>query len=302
VKWKKQPIPAPQPELRMKGLAMKLVIINTEIHRDTEGRYSLNDLHKAAGGAERHGPDRFLRLDQTQLLIDAISNSPDSENKNPLSSKTGRYGGSYGAKELVYAYAMWISPQFHLQVIRAYDALATGNLEKAQLTANATATAQKLSRTQVSIGLMLIRAAAQDLNYAPSAVLGAYQRLEAMTGIAGLLPAYAVDAPTVDAPPVGLSLVSSEPTKAIKFLLSDHGVEMSAAAFNQLLAKHGFLEEHTRPSSDGQTKKFWAVTDMEYGKNLTSPNNPRETQPHWYISKFPELLELVMPARLTVEA
>ena len=268
---------------------MKLVIASTDIHTDAEGRYSLNDLHKAAGGAERHGPDRFLRLDQTQLLVDEISNSPDLENKNPLSSKTGRYGGSYGAKELVYAYAMWISPKFHLQVIRAYDALATGDIEKAQRIA--AGTAQKLSRTQASIGLMLIRAAAQALNYAPSAVLGAYQRLETMTGIPGLLPAYAVDAPSD-----GLSAASSEPTKAIKFLLADHGVDMSAAIFNQLLAKHGFLEEHTRPSSDGQTKKFWAVTDMEYGKNLTSPNNPRETQPHWYISKFPELLELVMPA------
>ena len=263
---------------------MKLVIANIEIHQDAEGRYSLNDLHKAAGAEERHQPALFVRLEQTQALITEISNSTDSQSKNPLDSKSGRYGGSYGAKELVYAYAMWISPKFHLQVIRTFDEVATGKVGAGRTTT--------LTRNQVAAGILLLRSAAEDLRFAPSAVLGGYQRLEAQLGITGLLPAYAVDAPK------GSTTGSSEAPLSATELLKRHGVEMSSISFNRLLVNAGFLEEKTRPSSKGGEKSFKSVTDLEYGKNETSPNNPRETQPLWYPSKFAELLERVMPAKL----
>lgn len=102
-----------------------IVISDIRIHNDVEGRYSLNDLHKAAGGERRHEPSNWIALQQTSELIDEILNTGIPV-FNPMVSKKGRYGGTYACKELVYSYAMWISAAFSLKVIRAYDALVTG--------------------------------------------------------------------------------------------------------------------------------------------------------------------------------
>lgn len=147
-----------------------------------------------------------------------------------------------------------------------------------------------LSRNQVAASILLLRSAAEDLKFAPSAVLGGYQRLEAQLGVPGLLPGYAVDA-------ANTASGSSDETKAAGELLEQFGVGLSAIAFNRLLMQHGILQERERPSSTKGTKRFKVCVDLEYGKNLTNPNNPRETQPHWYVAKFPALLEKVLPPK-----
>lgn len=99
-----------------------LTIANTPIRRDDAGRYCLNDLHRAAGGESKHQPAFWLRNAQTQDLIRELGASADLQ--TPLSTvNDGLNNGTYVAKELVYAYAMWISAAFHLKVIRAYDAM-----------------------------------------------------------------------------------------------------------------------------------------------------------------------------------
>lgn len=98
-----------------------ITVLTTEIHL-TDGLYSLNDLHQAAGAEDKHRPTFFLRLDQTQALIEEIGKCADLH-IIPTKAVPGRNGGTFVCKELVYAYAMWVSPRFNLAVIRAFDAL-----------------------------------------------------------------------------------------------------------------------------------------------------------------------------------
>ena len=128
------------------------------------------------------------------------------------------------------------------------------------------------------------------LKPAPSSKMMMLAQIAANNGLdAKFLPGYAVDAAS-DA-----SGGSSMPTKSITALIKEKGISSTAAAFNRLLAAHGFLKTLTRVNSKREIVEFWGVTDkgLKYGKNLTSPQCPRETQPHWYVDRFIELAALV---------
>lgn len=101
--------------------ALTLVLDTIAIKQDTFGRYCLNDLHKASGGAEKDTPNRFFRLDTTDELVNELLQTPDMALAPLQLLRGGKTPGTYVAKELVYAYAMWISPKFHLKVIRFFD-------------------------------------------------------------------------------------------------------------------------------------------------------------------------------------
>lgn len=119
-----------------------------ELHLDGNGRYNLNDLHKVAGEAARHKPANFLRLETTKALIEALdsdrssdlrigqkagnsdrcsdlSNGQDLTNYAPVEVLQGGVTqGTFVAEELVYAYAMWVSPRFMLKVTRVLKQIA----------------------------------------------------------------------------------------------------------------------------------------------------------------------------------
>ena len=108
---------------------MKLNIATIDIRQDAHGRYSLADLHKAAGGEKRHLPSYWLTNKQTKETIAILE--AESRAGIPALPVASNSGGKYEERgtfvvwELVYAYAMWISPKFNLHVIRTFHTLQT---------------------------------------------------------------------------------------------------------------------------------------------------------------------------------
>ncbi|EGP8215502.1 KilA-N domain-containing protein [Escherichia coli] len=272
-----------------------MVIDGIEVRRDAYGRYSLNDLHRAAvvsgANARTKEPGKFLSSQQitelVQELIDSQNLGVGSFNETtqnlgskPVSKIEGRNGGTYVCKELVYAYAMWISPSFHLKVIRTFDMV--------------TSTPEKLSgqaADKMQAGVILLDFMRRELNLSNSSVLGACQKLQEAVGLPNLAPRYAIDAPA-DAHDG-----SSRPTLSLSALLKQYGIRLTANQAYHLMVKLGIVEQRERYSRTAinNIKKFWSLTakGCMFGKNITSPANPRETQPHFFESRFPELLKLL---------
>ncbi|ROO33408.1 BRO-N domain-containing protein [Pseudomonas sp. 7SR1] len=128
------------------------------------------------------------------------------------------------------------------------------------------------------------------LKPAPSSKMMMLAKIAANNGLdAKFLPGYAVDG----APDAAGG--SSMPTKSATALLKDNGIRCSPSGFNRSLAARGFLQQLKRKNSKGEMVDFWSVTEkgLQYGKNLTSPQCPCETQPHWYVDRFLELVALV---------
>lgn len=129
-----------------------LIVANLKVRQDNEGRFCLNDFHKAAinMGENRRTkePDKFLNTTRTKELLKLLiaesatqnlGSTLEAQNRasnfsfEPVIKKdTGSYKnrGTFVVKELVYAYGQFVSAEFDLHIIRAYDALVTNTLIK----------------------------------------------------------------------------------------------------------------------------------------------------------------------------
>ncbi|EEH0082173.1 KilA-N domain-containing protein, partial [Salmonella enterica subsp. enterica serovar Typhimurium] len=203
-----------------------MVIDGIEVRRDVHGRYCLNDLHRAAGGEQKYRPKYWLDNKQTRELIEQLFTEggiPSSEQNQsvrffqggsdtrslvraPVNTiRGGAEQGTYVCKELVFAYAMWISPSFHLKVIRTFDRITS-----------APQTSSGMAADKMQAGVILLGFMRKELNLSNSSVLGACQKLQEAVGLPNLAPQYAIDAPA------GALDGSSRPTLALSALLKQH--------------------------------------------------------------------------------
>ncbi|EPT8338513.1 hypothetical protein ASU80_20210 [Enterobacter hormaechei subsp. xiangfangensis] len=137
----------------------------------------------------------------------------------------------------------------------------------------------------IAAGLALLDGTRKLLHISDSSVLAGLRKLQSAAGLPDLLPGYAVDAPP------SATGGSSEPTSSLRQLLAEHGITLSPQKAYARLAELGIVEQKRRTSTRGE-KHYWCLTakGLEYGKNLTSPGNPRATQPHFYNTSFAKLL------------
>ncbi|EBG5613184.1 KilA-N domain-containing protein [Salmonella enterica subsp. enterica] len=94
-----------------------------------DGMYSLNELHRAAGGIASKRPNEWLRYSKTTDLIEELSRTgfPVLVVRNGGKADTR---GTWAIEELVYAYASWLSAEFYKAIIDAFTAAVHGDMVK----------------------------------------------------------------------------------------------------------------------------------------------------------------------------
>lgn len=96
----------------------------------------------------------------------------EKENTVAYHTKQGKQGGTYACRELVYRYAMWISPKFSLMVIRAFDALNTGAIPCLTQPTQRTATPAELHAIKTKVDFI-----SKNFHFAGGASAEIYNRL-----------------------------------------------------------------------------------------------------------------------------
>lgn len=107
-----------------------LVLNGTEIRSDEFGRYCLTDIYRASNLPAHKRPVKFEATQTFKGVQDVLKVRTGTF--NPYEKTRGRYnGGTWACKEMLIAYAMWVSPEFMVKVIDVFFAASSGHGDKA---------------------------------------------------------------------------------------------------------------------------------------------------------------------------
>lgn len=109
------------------------VIAGVEITTDEHGRFNLNALHKASRLGAHKAPNQWLRTKTAKTLASKLLNNNQTVDSQPEPVRVingGLEQGTYAVQQLAVAYASWISPEFHLQVIDVFLDYKSGKLSR----------------------------------------------------------------------------------------------------------------------------------------------------------------------------
>jgi hypothetical protein len=236
---------------------------------------SSREIAKLTGKAHKH-----VLADIRSMLTDLEIDWADCSAQ--YQDSTGRKLPCFNLnRELTDTLLTGYSAKMRLAVIRRWRELEQQAASREAVTANG---------TKVIGEITIMECFTRLLKPSPSSQIMMLTKIAQNNGLdPQFLPGYAIDA-APDA--TGGSSMQSKP---ITDLIKENGIASTAAAFNRLLATHGLIRKCQRNSTKRGVVDFWSITDkgLAYGKNLTSPQSPRETQPHWYVDRFLELAGLV---------
>lgn len=102
--------------------------ISTRIKGGVE-QFSLTDIWKLSGMGDEKRPSKWLRSEHAQKQIAYLEFLADIKVQNsallnghfcPIENGKGRYAGTWAIKELAISFAMWLSPEYHVEVVKGF--------------------------------------------------------------------------------------------------------------------------------------------------------------------------------------
>lgn len=104
-----------------------ITLFNKTIRQDENGRYCLNDLHKAAMAngyaTKNHRPTEFLRSEPVKAFLAELEKVGESH----IKTTKGRSGGTYTTELVALRYAGWISPKVEVEVYKTFQKVANAD-------------------------------------------------------------------------------------------------------------------------------------------------------------------------------